>query len=238
MRKSIFILLAALIVITSVPGIPVPIPNGGGAQPPRLSRRPPGAGRPDFSAWFIEDGDSRWTAPERARVEEVLANTLEALAWLGDAEAELLSGYRFRRFAGQFARNRDGKIALVDHAVHEVILSDTILQPGNEFFIYHELGHIIDHRSSRALNERFHALTLETEGATTLHEWTTAQGFFLRGQAHIRHTEATADAFALWVWVEFAGQPIPHFHDTPDNADPEEILDVFEQALEILYAHQ
>jgi hypothetical protein len=123
----------------------------------------------------------------------------------------------------------------VNHSTQVITLSVTILLPENVFFIYHELGHIVDHISGRSLNDHFHALTLEINGVTSLHEWTTAQGFFMRGQAHIVHTEATADAFALWVWVRFAGEEIPEFDDMPENADPQAILSVFEIAIELAF---
>lgn len=186
--------------------------------------------REDFSVFFLENDESRWSANDRRTVETVLRNTFHALNAVGlDGEA-ILSGYRFVHDDGEFARDKAGKIAVVNHVEGVIILAAPILQPENVFFIYHELGHIIDHRSGRALNHAFHSHALAT-GAQSLHEWTTAQGFFLRGQAHIKHTEATADAFALWVWVDFAGHDFPTFHDTPENADPAAILAVFKAAI-------
>ena len=85
--------------------------------------------------------------------------------------------------------------------------------------------------SGSVLNEQFHTLIQQIEGVTSLHDWTTAQGFYLQGQAHIDKSEATADAFALWVWVGFAGKDAPCFHDTSNNANTEAILDVFGLAL-------
>ena len=184
----------------------------------------------NFSTWFIEDEASAWPAEERAVVATVLANTLGALESAGLDGAALLEGYRFRRFDGQYAKDKEGNIALVNHGDLEITLSDTVLLPENRFFIYHELGHVVNHRSGGELNNRFHALTLQIEGVTALHDWTTAQGFFMRGQAHVHKTEATADAFALWVWVAFAKQETPYFHDTPENANAEAIVEIFSQA--------
>ena len=235
LRKLFFSIAAAAALLPLL--LPAPAPTALQPASDRRNQNLSAPARPaDLSRWFIEDETSRWSSDELEAVGLVLRNTVAALESLGPDFPAMLEGYRFRRFAGEYARDREGKIALVNHQDREVILSDTALLPENAFFIYHELGHIIDHRTDRALDGHFHLLTLETEGATTLHEWTTAQTFFLRGQAHIKHTEATADAFALWVWVDFAGEAVPHFHDTPENADPEAILEVFRNAIDSVIA--
>jgi hypothetical protein len=236
LRKLFFSLIAGTTILIALSQPIHAAPTGATDRSRSTARVIASTKADDYSSWFIEDAASAWTESERKRVELVLANTLTALETLGPDGPALLDGYRFRRFAGEYARDREGKIALVDHTAQEVILADTALLQANTFFIYHELGHIVDHRTERDLDGQFHRLTLETEDATTLHEWTTVQGFFLRGQAHIKHTEATADAFALWIWVEFAGEAIPHFHDTPENADPAAILEVFRDTLSEVFA--
>ena len=192
----------------------------------------------DLDQWLITDETSVWTAEELELLQSVMLNTFGALAEVGLDGNVIFDGYAFRRFPGKYAKNKDGKIALVNYADQEIVLSDSIFLPEYEFFIYHELGHIVDHRSGHLLDKQFHTLTLQIDGVTALHDWTTAQGFYLRGQAHIKKSEATADAFALWVWVTFAGKEMPHFHHTPENANPEAILQVFSQAFKSSYQQQ
>lgn len=189
----------------------------------------------DFSHWFILDETSVWTPEEIETVTRALRTSLAALEQAGfDGEA-LLDGYHFRRYAGEYAEGKRGKIALTNFTNFEITLSDSIFLPENEFYIYHELGHVVDARSGGVLNEQFHALTLQIEGVTALHDWTTAQGFFLRGQAHVHKEEATADAFAVWVFIGFAGNPVPQFKNMPENGNPQAIMDVFEQALGLAF---
>jgi len=185
----------------------------------------------DFDHWLILDETSAWTTNELKVLERVMRNAFGALEEAGLDGNVIFNGYFFRRFQGECAKNRRGKIAVVSFSDKEIILSDSIFQPEYEFFIYHELGHVVDYYSEAVLDEQFHKLIMQIEGVTSLHDWTTAQGFYLRGQAHIKKSEATADAFALWVWVDFAGKEIPNFYDMPSNANPEAILDVFRQAL-------
>lgn len=189
----------------------------------------------DFSKWFIENETSVWTPLERLIVETALRTSMDALAAAGlDGEA-LLDGYRFERFAGEYANDKKGKIALVYFEAGKIVLSDSIFLPENVFYIYHELGHVIDYRSGHTLNIKFHELTLQIEGVTARHDWTTAQGFFLRGQAHVHKPEATADAFALWVFVAYAGNSVPEFPHMPENGDPNAIIQVYEEALSFVF---
>jgi hypothetical protein len=184
----------------------------------------------DFSNWFIENETSVWTPVERLIVEIAISNAMDALADAGlDGEA-LLGGFRFVRFAGEYANDKKGKIALTYYDGKKIILSDSIFLPENIFYIYHELGHVVDYRSGHILNDHFHELTLQIDGVTALHDWTTAQGFFLRGQAHVHKIEATADAFALWVYVAYAGNPVPEFPHMPENGNPDAIIRVYEEA--------
>jgi len=189
----------------------------------------------DFSKWFIENETSIWTPDERAIVETALRNTMDALADAGLDGETLLGGYRFERFAGEYANDKKGKIAIAYLEKGNIVLSNSIFLPENVFYIYHELGHVIDYRSGHKLNTQFHNLTLQIDGVSALHDWTTAQGFFLRGQAHIHKPEATADAFALWVYVAYMGNPVPDFPHMPENGDPDAIIRVYKVALGLVY---
>ena len=189
----------------------------------------------DFSKWFIENETSVWSPVERLIVETAISNALDALSDAGlDGEA-LLGGFRFERFAGEYANDKKGKIALTYFEAQKIVLSDSIFLPENVFYIYHELGHVIDYRSGNELNTKFHELTLQIDGVTARHDWTTAQGFFLRGQAHVHKPEATADAFALWVYVDYMGNPVPEFPHMPENGDPDAIVRVYQEALALVF---
>lgn len=189
----------------------------------------------DFSKWFIENETSIWTPEERATVETALRNSMDALAAAGLDGETLLGGYRFERFAGEYANDKRGKIAIAYLEKGKIVLSDSIFLPENIFYIYHELGHVIDYRSGHELDTQFHKLTLQIDGVTALHDWTTAQGFFLRGQAHVHKIEATADAFALWVYVAYAGNPVPEFKHMPENGDPGAIIRVYEETQTLVF---
>lgn len=187
-------------------------------------------GKFDSQTWFIADESSRWTAQETAIVKGILSETIAALAEAGLSGRSLLEGYRFRRWAGEFAKDREGKIAVVNHSDMEIVLSDTILRPENHFYIYHELGHVVNRRSAGSLSVNFHSRIEQIDGIVIRHDWTTAEGFWFRGQAHINRDEAIADAFALWVWVS-AGHETPNFHDTPETVQWDAMIDVFVNAL-------
>jgi len=243
-RKFIFMLLSLTIVITtiftsSLQTIAATTPVGVVEPTETLVQtedvHPENQEAFDLSRWLIVDETSVWTTEEMGVVEQALRNTFGALEEAHMDGETLLDGYRFRRYDGEFANDKEGKIALANHTDQEIVLSDSIFLPENEFYIYHELGHVVDHRSGRALNDQFHALTLQIEGVTALHDWTTAQGFFLRGQAHVNKLEGTADAFAVWVFVGYVGNPVPQFNHMPENANPKAIVEVFGQALETAF---
>lgn len=224
--KIIFFLSTISIVVSALFQAAVPVENISEVRPL------------DFSNWFIENDTSNWTPEERAIVENVIINSMNALTDAGlDGEA-LLGGYRFERFAGEYANNKKGKIAIAYLQKGKIVLSDSIFLPENIFYIYHELGHVIDYRSGHELDIQFHKLTLQIDGVTALHDWTTAQGFFLRGQAHVHKREATADAFALWVYVAYAGNPVPEFQHMPDNGDPDAIIRVYEEAQSLVFGSE
>ena len=186
---------------------------------------------PDISAWLIENQNSKWQVEEQEHLREILALSIKALDDAGLSGEELLGGYRFSRWDGEYAKDQEGKIALVNHTDREIILSDSIMAPENAFFIYHELGHVVNRRSGDALTEKFHGLTEQIDGIVIRHDWTTAEGYWIRGQAHIKRSEATADAFALWVLMGYGDEAAPNFFDTPESAQHEAIIRLFDQAL-------
>lgn len=226
-------LFIAIAILAFAAGSAKPAQAAGAAQQPK-----PGSlseSKFDLHDWLIVDETSRWSEAELRIVDRVMRNSLGALAEAGlDGEA-LMGGYRFRHWAGEFAKDQDGKIAVVNHGDREIVLSDTILRAEYEFFIYHEIGHVINRSSAGRLEANFHGLIEQIEGVVIKHDWTTAEGFWMRGQAHIHRSESIADAFALWVWTGFAGWEIPRFQDMPESARPDAILDVFDAAMYLTF---
>lgn len=179
--------------------------------------------------WIIDSRDSRWTVEELELVNFVLRNTFKALENAGFDGQELLNGYRFRRQQGEFVDGVDGRIALVRHQKREVILADSAFLRLQGFYIYHELGHIVDKRLDRELTQHFH----EATGAAN---WdashSTADGYWLNEHARADREEATADAFALWVVLNYTDNYKPVFWNTPNTINYEEILNTMEDAIQ------
>jgi hypothetical protein len=158
-----------------------------------------------WSRWVIADAESAWTVQELVMVRHVLENTLGALETLGIDGQELLDGYRFRRFTGEYVDNKPGRVALIVHSQMEITVSDTAFVRHQGFYIFHEIGHAVDRRLGRQFSDRFHRLATDD--------------YKLRRQAQQDREEATADAFAVWVMVDYMGVREPVFHNTPATAD-------------------
>ena len=158
-----------------------------------------------WARWIIADVDSVWTVEELAMVRGILWNTLGALEALGLDGQTLLDGYRFRRFAGEYVDHKPGRVALIVHSQMEITVSDTAFAEQRGFYIYHEIGHAVDRRLGRQFSDRFHRLATDD--------------YKLRRQAQQDREEATADAFAVWVMVDYVGENEPVFHNTPVTAD-------------------
>ncbi len=234
MSRKIIVSLILLITLTSL--FPTKTAVAGRQSSRQKTERFAGS-KFNLANWLIEDETSVWSDEELEVLTEILIRTIGALDQAGLDGTALLEGYRFRRWDGEFAKDKQGKIAVVNHTNMEIVLSDTILAPENYFFIYHELGHVVNRRTGDALSSNFHALTEAIEGVVVLHDWTTAEGFWIRGQSHVKRSEAIADAFALWVLVGYARLNPPVFHDTPESARPEAIISVFEQAVELTFGN-
>lgn len=158
-----------------------------------------------WTRWIIADADSAWTAAELAMIRDILQNTLGALESLGMDGQDLLDGYRFRRFAGEYVDHKPGRVALIVHSQMEITVSDTAFVRQRGFYIFHEIGHAVDARLGRQFSDRFHRLATDD--------------YKLRRQAQQDREEATADAFAVWVMVDYMGVREPVFHNTPVTAD-------------------
>jgi hypothetical protein len=140
----------------------------------------------------------------------------------------LLASYRFRRYHGQFVDGVDGRIALVRHADKEIILADTAFMRLWGYYSYHELDHVVDKSLNRELSRHFHALASNELGADSQ---ATPDGFWLNEHARTHTEEATADAFAIWVFLRYTENPKPVFWHTPNTVDYQQIVDTMDQAL-------
>jgi len=183
----------------------------------------PASDRPER---FIFNDESQWTADELAAVDQVLAHTFQALDEVGLDGQLLLDDYGFRRVSGEHIDEDLGLIGLVNHDTHIISLADAAFVRLGGFYIYHEIGHAVDHRLGRELSEQIIAMA-GTHNITAV--GATADGYWLRAHAHEVREEATADAFALWVGSEQADMRRPIFAGTPLNADYDGIV----RALEI-----
>lgn len=176
----------------------------------------------------IDDGNG-WSAEELALVNKAIADTYAALAQLELDPQALFADYQIRRYIGEYVNGKPGSIGQVDHEAHAITLSDTAFIRLWGFYIYHELGHVLDRRTDRQLSNEFHRLAGSTSGSEES-PWQTADGFWLRDQGHHDREEATADAFALWV-IDQAGIKRPVFGGMPLDVDYEGINSAVREGL-------
>jgi len=181
---------------------------------------------------FIVDETSRWSDQEIATVEQIVARTWAAMDSIGLDGQQLLEGYRFRRVAGEFVPGGERLLAVVEHRRMEIVLADGAFKRLHGFYIYHELGHAVDHRLERLPSEAYHRIANQdqAEAAKAGAAWSTTTGFWLRYPGRDDREEATADAFAWWVMAQ-AGQPKPFFAGTPVTTDYDVIAQTIETAL-------
>ena len=174
----------------------------------------------DWQLWFMGDAGQEWTSEELNMVREALSNTSKTLNQAGIDGHQLLKGYRFRRAAGEFVNPDSRKIAIVKHDIQEIWLADAAFSRLQGFYIYHELGHAVDHRLYRELSEAYHLITngryLE-EGLSS--KWQSGDGYWLRPHGRDVREEATADALALLAMSQSGSFLRPVFGGTPLDVD-------------------
>jgi len=184
----------------------------------------------DFGRWIASDKGSRWQAQELEMLHSVLFQSFRAMASIGLDGPDILNGYIFVRDNHEFVHDQKGLVAIVNHESDEIILSDAAFLRQGGFSIYHEIGHALDDRLGRALTNYFHQYAgsserLESNGSVT------GDGFWMRPAAQESLSEATADAFALWVSEKSAGMKRPVFAGMPLDVQFEAISEAIEQAL-------
>ncbi|UCG24371.1 MAG: hypothetical protein JSW55_19995 [Chloroflexota bacterium] len=183
--------------------------------------------------WFVVDQGSRWTAQEMLAVRQIMDHTWRALAGVGLDGRQLLAGYRFVRLQAEFVPGEERLLAIVDHQKMEIVLADGAFKRLHGFYIYHELGHAVDHRLGRLPSEGYHQVAGAAQAGARSSEsssWQTKDGFWLRYPGRDDREEATADAFAWWV-MDQAGRPQPFFPGTPPATDYADISRAIEDAL-------
>jgi len=185
--------------------------------------------------WFLTDGESQWSEQEMVTVQQIMDHTWRALESVGLDGERLLAGYHFRRQPAEFIPGEERLLAIVDHQKMEIVLADGAFKRLHGFYIYHELGHVIDRQLERMPSEIYHRIASEGQGdghepAGNTSVWQTTTGFWLRYHGRDDREEATADAFAWWVMAQF-DQPKPFFPGTPVETDYDEIAQTIEAAL-------
>jgi hypothetical protein len=180
--------------------------------------------------WIVEDENSDWHIDELDMVHQALTDTFDVLATIGLDGREILEGYSFRRYDGEFVRDEQGLVALVNHGQMEIILPDVAFKRLNGFSIYHEIGHVLDNQLDRKMTIEFHKEAQDRLGLTDT-QLQTPYGFWMRPLAREGREEATADAFALWVTVDQAGMKRPIFAGMPLDVQYEGITQAIEEAL-------
>ena len=181
-----------------------------------------------WSAWIILTPDNAWTVAELQTVRRTLLTTRAALNSTGFDGQALLAGYRFRNVPRIYLNVRRGVLGRVLHDSHEIILADGALQKQWGFYLYHELGHIVDLRLDRLLTREFNRRAAGGAGAGSSR---TADGFWLDSVARENHPEATADAFALWIMLYHTDDPRPVFWNKPHEASFAAIAAVLDNVL-------
>lgn len=178
--------------------------------------------------WFVHAADSQWQPGEIAMVQKTLETTITALDDAGFEGRAIFEGYRFRRYAGEYVNGVEGQIALVRHNSQEIILGDAAFVRLWGYYIYHELAHVVDKRTGRALSDAFQA-HVGSDGAGT------PDGYWLNDHARGDREEGTADAFALWIVMRYTDNPKPVFAGMANDTDYEQIVSAIETAMAAIH---
>lgn len=183
----------------------------------------------DLEEWVVVDAGSHWTSTELRIVHNAIRDTIAALDSAGLDGHGLLAGYRFARFDDRFLEEGIRRLAVVNHESRLIILADRAMIAHQGFYIYHELGHVVDQRLGRRLSAVFEEWALRPAGPDGSVEL--RDGYWMREQAHDSPSEAAADAFALWVSVEMADDRMPDFPTKPDTVNPSLIFELVRAGL-------
>ncbi|MAU00486.1 MAG: hypothetical protein CL608_25365 [Anaerolineaceae bacterium] len=183
-------------------------------------------GEAGWQQWIIVTPGDSWQTDELILLRDILTTVIDALDQQGLDGRSLLSGYRFQRQQGEYIIGHPGRVAVVNHTTQEITLADASFKRLRGFYIFHELGHVIDWRTERQLSTAFHIMvgSDQTQSAT-------ADGYWLNQAAEHDLEEAVADAFALWIMSNYGGDYRPVFAHTPVTTDYEGITRTFSTSL-------
>jgi hypothetical protein len=181
-----------------------------------------------WAEWIILAPDSSWKIADLQQLHTALKDTISALDEAGYDGYNLLSGYRFRHSRGVYLPEELGILARVDHEQQEIVLAEGALRRQWGFYIYHELGHVVDRRLEHALTNEFQRLT---SGGHGVGDRKTADGFWLNKAAREKPGEAAADAFALWTVLNHTNNPQPVLWLKPEDTSYETITGVMDSVL-------
>lgn len=186
-------------------------------------------------SWIIIDENSTWTAGALLTIRRSLLNTLGALDNNGIDGRNILDGYRFKRHHGPYVDEKKGWVALVNHDRQEILLADKAFV-GQGFVVYHELGHVIDHRLGGGLKEWFRQTSAAhgSEPLTTHSNLSVVEGFWFRDQSQENLGEAVADAFALWVMANSGDLDGLAFKDAPATVNYPRIVEAMDKSIHSL----
>ncbi|MDX1613644.1 MAG: hypothetical protein R3300_04990 [Candidatus Promineifilaceae bacterium] len=197
------------------------IKESGASVDPATAARLAAAFGATWQKWIDPETSNAWNAAELKQIRAILDDTLAALSDVGLDGAALLAGYRFRRVAGEYVRPDKQYVALANHEQQTIILGTAAFVRLQGFYIYHELGHAVDHRLERRLGDAFHSQA--GSGYTAKQQWLTGAGYWMRPHARDARSEATADAFALWVSSNYGKRRPPVFGGSPADLNYESI---------------
>ena len=184
-----------------------------------------------WTEWIILAPDSTWEIADLQRMRTALKDTMIALDEAGFDGFNLLSGYRFRHSRGVYLPGELGILARVDHEQQEIVLAEGALRRQWGFYIYHELGHVVDRRLEHALTNEFQRLTSGVHGVG---DRKTTAGFWLNQAAREKPGEAAADAFALWIVLNHTNTPQPVLWLKPEDTSYETITGVMDSVLQAI----
>ncbi len=186
----------------------------------------------DWQQWIILTPEHPWEPEELILLSEIITAVTSSLDEQGFDSQTILKGYRFKRQHGEYITDHEGRLAVVNHTTQEITLTDAAFKRLHGFYIIHELGHALDHRTGRQLTATFHNFA----GSDMLAQQT-APDFWLNIASETDLEEATADAFALWIMSTHDAGYKPVFAFTPTTTNYEAIIQTFDLSLSNVIAN-
>ncbi|MCA9925234.1 MAG: hypothetical protein KC421_22830 [Anaerolineales bacterium] len=184
----------------------------------------------NWHTWIIADSESDWQVEELEMMHNTLLTTINALDEIGADGISLLAGYRVRKINQEFvpSESEQNLVAVVRHPEQEIVVSRSAFLRQQGFLLYHELGHVIDKRVERRYTTNYQALA-EVGGGPS--DAPIADGYWLREYGRNEANEGSADAFATWIVLRYAGTRQPVFPGTPITVDYDLIANTAQLAL-------